>query len=74
MRVKMEQQDQELNSFKELVKKAVNAKAKATFWPCFYTYKTNQHCPKGCRPSAAKTSTQGQPIKDLRIEELQSRP
>ena len=67
-RVKIEQPGQDLNSFKELVKKAVNNKAKVAFRPHFYTCKTDQHCFWGSRPSAAKASTQVQLMKDLRVE------
>ena len=38
----MEQQGQELNSFKELVKKVVDAEAKAAFQPRSYPCKTDQ--------------------------------
>ena len=74
VRVEMKQRGQELDSFKELVKKAVDAKAKAAFQPRFYACKTDQHCLWGNRPSAAKTSTQGQPMKDPRVEKPKSRP
>ena len=41
MMVKMEQRGRELNSFKELVEKAVDAKAKAALRPRSYTCKTD---------------------------------
>ena len=44
VRVKIEQQGQEFDSFKELVEKTVNAKVKATLPPYFYTCKTDQYC------------------------------
>ena len=44
VRVEMEQRGRELNSFKELVEKAVNAKAKAALRPRFYARETNQYC------------------------------
>ena len=66
--VKMEQRGQEPNSFKEVVKKAVDAEAKVVFGPRSYACKTDQHCFWGSRPSAGKTSTQGQPMKDPRVE------
>ena len=69
VRVKIEQRGQELNSFKELVKKTVNAEAKATFQPRFYAYKTDQHCFWSSCPSAAKTNTYGQPIKNQKVEQ-----
>ena len=70
VRVEIEQCSQELNSFKELVEKTVDAKAKAALCPRSYTCKTDQHCLRGSRPSAAKASTQGQPIKDPRVKGL----
>ena len=69
VRVKMEQRGQQLDSFEELVKKAVDAKAKATLWPRSYARKTDQYCFWGTRPSAGKASTQGQLIKEPRVEE-----
>ena len=74
MRVEMEQGSQELDSFEELVEKAVNAEAKAVLRPHSYARKTDQHRLRGSRPSAAKTSTQGQPMKDLRVKKIRSRP
>ena len=68
MQVEIEQRGQELNSFKKIVEKAVNAKAKAAFRPCSYARNTNQHCLQGSWPFAAKTNAQGQPMKDLRGE------
>ena len=44
VRVKMEQRGQELNSFKELVEKAVDAEAKAALQPRFYACKIDQYC------------------------------
>ena len=44
VRVEMKQRGREFDSFKELMKKAVNPKAKATFRLRSYTRKTNQHC------------------------------
>ena len=74
MRVEIEQCSQELNSFEELVKKTVNAKAKATLRPRSYACKTNQYCFRVSQLSAAKTSTQGQLIKNPRVKEPKSRP
>ena len=36
VKVEIEPHGQELNNFKEIIEKAVNAKAKATFRPCSY--------------------------------------
>ena len=55
--VKMEQRGQELKSFKKLVKKAVNAKAKADLRSCFYACKTDQYCFQGSQLFATKTIT-----------------
>ena len=41
IKVEIKQHGQELNSFGGLVKKAVDAKAKAALRPCFYACKTN---------------------------------
>ena len=68
VRVKIEQRGQELDSFEELVKKAVDAKAKAALRPRFYAYKTDQYCLRGSQPSIAKASTQDQLMKDARFE------
>ena len=68
VRVEMEQCGRELNNFKELVEKAVNAKANAALPPRSYAPKIDQYCFRGSRPSAAKASTQGQPMKDPKIK------
>ena len=74
VRVQMEQRGRELDSFKELVEKAIDAEAKATLRPRFYAREIDQYCLRGSRPLAAKASTQGQPMKDPRVEEPKSRP
>ena len=74
VRVEMEQRGRELDSFEELVEKTVDAKAKAALRPRSYVRKTDQHCLWGSRPSAAKANTQGQPMKDPRVEEPKSKP
>ena len=73
VKVEMEQRGRELDSFEELVEKAVDAEAKAALRPRSYARETDQHCLRGSWPSAAKTSTQGQPMKDPRVEEPKSR-
>ena len=73
MQVKMEQRGRELDSFKEIVKKAVITKAKATLRPCSYICNTDKHCFWGSWLSAAKTSTQGQPMKEPRVKEPKPR-
>ena len=47
VRVKMEQSGRELNSFKEQVKKVIDAKAKAALRARSYFRKTDQHCLQG---------------------------
>ena len=74
IRVKMEQRGRELNSFEELVEKTVETKAKAALRPRSYACETNQHCLQDSQSSAAKSSIQGQPIKDARVEKPKSRP
>ena len=73
----MEQRGRELNSFEELVEKAVDAKAKATLRPRSYARETDQHCPWGSRPAhstSAKAQGQGSSIKDPRVKEPRSKP
>ena len=74
VKVEIEQRGRELNSFKELVEKAVDAGAKAALRPHSYACETNQHCLRGSRLSAAKANTQDQPIKDSRVEKPKSKP
>ena len=74
VRVEMEQRGRELDSFKELVKKTVDTKAKAALRPRSYACETDQHCLRGSQPSAAKANTQGQPIKNQRVKKLKSKP
>ena len=47
MWVKIEQCTQELNSFKEIIEKAVNGQAKTALKPYSYGCNTNQHCFQG---------------------------
>ena len=54
---KIEDCGQELDSFEEIVEKAVNAEAKVSLKLYFYTCKTNQYCLQGSRPYATKAST-----------------
>ena len=69
VQVKIEQHGQELDSFEEIVEKAVDTKAKAVLKPCSYTRDTDQHCLQGSWPSIAKTNAQGQLMKDPRVKE-----
>ena len=74
VRVEIKQRGQELNSFEKLVKKTVNAEAKAALRPRFYAWETNQYCRQGSLPLVAKANTKNQTMKDLRVEEPKSRP
>ena len=73
MQVKIEQDGWKLNSFERIVEKAVNAKTKAAFRPCFYACNTNQQYFQGSWPSTAKTNTQDQLMKDLQVKEPKPR-
>ena len=44
VRVEIAQRGQELDSFEELIEKAVDAEAKAALRPCFYACKSDQYC------------------------------
>ena len=70
----MEQRGRKLDSFKELIKKAVNAKAKAALRPRSYARKTDQHCLQSSWPSTAKASIQSQPMKGPRFKKPKSKP
>ena len=73
----MEQCRRELNSFKELVEKAIDAKARAALRPRSYARETDQHCPRGSWPAhstTAKAQGQGFSMKDPRVEEPRFKP
>ena len=74
MRVEMKQRGWKLDSFKELVEKAVNVEAKAALRPCSYVCETDQYCLQESWLSTTKANTKGQPMKDLRVKEPKSRP
>ena len=69
----MKQRSQKLDSFKKIVEKAVDAKAKAIFRPCSYACDTDQYYLQGSWPSAAKTNIHGQSMKDLQVEKPKPR-
>ena len=64
----LEHRDLELESFDQMVKKAVNAEAKSALRPRSSTKEMDQHCPRGNRP-ANSTKSQGSTMKDPRTEE-----
>lgn len=57
------------DSFEEIVKKIVNAKAKAALKPLSSTRKTNQHCLHDIWLATANASTQGSLMNNLRVKE-----
>lgn len=77
IRAEIEQRSRELDIFKGLVEKTVDAEAKAAFRPRFYARETDQHCPQGSRlanSSITKAQDQSSFRKDLRTEEPRSKP
>ena len=65
----LEYQDLELESFDQMVKKAVNAEAKSALRLCFSTKKIDQNCPQGnqlANSNVAKSKSCA--IKDPRTE------
>lgn len=50
VRVELEQCGRELDSFEEIIEKAVNAMNKAALRPHSYVCDTDQHCFQGNRP------------------------
>ena len=64
----LEYRDLELESFDQMVKKAVNSEAKSALRPRSSTKKMDQHCPRGSRPIDS-TKSQGSTIKDPWLEE-----
>ena len=72
MRVEIKQQDQELNNFKDLVKKAVGAQVKVAIRFRSYACKINQYCVQDSWPTTTKTNTKSQTMKDLKTKKLKS--
>ena len=63
-------QDLELESFDQMVKKAVNTKAKSALRPRSSTKKMDQNCPWGNRlANSTIAKSQGSAMKDSRSEE-----
>ena len=72
----LQNEDLKLESFVQIVKKAVVAEAKASLRPWAIARDIDQQCPRGTRPAnttAAKANnsgnSQGQSIKDPQVEE-----
>lgn len=74
MKVEIEERGRELGNFNNIVKKTVNAKAKAAVRPCSYSRETNQYCGQGNCLIAMKSHVQSPSIKDLKTEEPKARP
>ena len=74
----MQQRGRELHIWEELVKKAVDAEAKAGLRLTYYVRETDQRCLRGIRPAhttTAKAQTQGSSsMRDLRVEEPKYKP
>ena len=66
----LEYRDLKLESFDQMVKKAVNDKAKSTLRPHSSTKKMDQNCPRSNRlANSTVAMSQGSAIKDSRSEE-----
>ena len=66
----LEYQDLELESFNQMVKKAVNDEAKSALWPRSSTKEIDQNCPRGNRPAHSTVSkSQDSAMKDPQVEE-----
>ena len=57
VQVKIEQCGRELNSFEEIIEKAVDTEAKVALRPCSYSCNIDQYYFQGSRPLIAKTNT-----------------
>ena len=70
----LEHQDLELESFDQMVKKTVDAKAKSALRPRFSTKEMDQNCSRGNQlANSIVAKSQGSAIKDPRTEELKVR-
>ena len=67
----LEYQDLELESFNQIVKKAINAKAKLALWPRSSTKEMDQNCPRDNRPvNSTVAKSQNSTMKNPWLEEL----
>ena len=65
----LEHRDLELESFNQMVKKAVNAKAKSALRPCSSTQEMDQNCPRGNQPANSTVAkSQSSAMKEPRTE------
>ena len=66
----LEHQNLELESFDQMIKKAVNDKAKLALRSHFSTKEMDQNCPRGSRPANSTVAkSQGGAMKDAQTEE-----
>ena len=75
IKIKIEQQDRVLTSFKEIVQKTIYTEAKASLMSNIMVRDANFHCLRGYHPSQntfAKVQTQDSTVKKSKLEE--SRP
>lgn len=73
---KLEHQNLELESFDQMLKKPVNAKAKTAPRPCSSIREIDQHWSQGkqlANTTTAKAKLQGQSIKDPQTEKSKAR-
>ena len=65
----LEHWDLELESFDQMVKKAVNAEAKSALWPHSSIKEIDQNCPRDSQlANSTVTKSQNSIIKDSRME------
>ena len=70
----MEERGRELDSGTEIAEKAVDAEAQASLQPTSYIEEMDLRCLHGNRPNSTRANTQGNSIKDPKMEESQSKP
>lgn len=74
IQAQIKQRGQKLDSWTKIVKKSVDAKAKASFLPIAFIRDIDSRVPHGNRPNANRASTQAPAMKDPRVEEPKTRP
>ena len=70
----MEQRSRELDSWTEIVEKAVDTEAQASLQPTSYIKEMDQQCLRGNQPNSTRASIKGNSVRDLRTEESWSKP
>ena len=74
IRAQIEQRGYELDSWTEIVEKAVDAEAQASLQPISYIKDIDQQCLRGSRPNSTKASTQGNSIKNPKVDKPKAWP